>query len=232
VLAPRVTIAEAAAIGKCPQKTILDKLAGIGFEVNENESAPFIEHRNTDKPVGIDIYLAESYDVRDELSKGLDPLSNIMKKLSGIEVGKTLLVINSFEPVPLIRLLRDKGYSISLTHQPDETVYTYITKTTGSGSLADADVPEEGESDLFDTVLNRPDLKFTEIDVRALVMPQPMVTILDKVDSLQEGEALYVRHKKIPVYLLPELQERNFSYIYKNTGSEVIILIYPATLSN
>ena len=59
-----------------------------------------------------------------------------------------------------------------------------------------------------------------------------MVTILDELQHLQSGKALYVRHKKIPVYLLPELKERKFNYVFKQMESEVIILIYPAYASN
>src|SRR5690606_17884310 len=50
---------------------------------------------------------------------------------------------------------------------------------------------------------------FKEIDVRDLEMPLPMVTILDEVADLKENEALFVHHKKVPQYLLPELEERN-----------------------
>lgn len=52
--------------------------------------------------------------------------------------------------------------------------------------------------------------KIREIDVRDLEMPLPMVTILKELEEMGENEALYVHHKKVPQYLLPELAERNF----------------------
>jgi hypothetical protein len=58
-------------------------------------------------------------------------------------------------------------------------------------------------------------------------MPMPMMTILESMEKLQEGDALYVHHKRIPVFLLTELKERNFEYrIREINDSEVYLLIY------
>ena len=54
--------------------------------------------------------------------------------------------------------------------------------------------------------------KLETVDVRQLEMPLPMLTILDELDKLPTGQALYVDHKRIPVFLLPELEERKFEY--------------------
>jgi hypothetical protein len=40
-----------------------------------------------------------------------------------------------------------------------------------------------------------------------------MVTILNELEALPQGHALYVHHKKMPQYLLPELEERRFKTI-------------------
>jgi TusA-related sulfurtransferase len=50
----------------------------------------------------------------------------------------------------------------------------------------------------------------SELDVRDLEMPLPMITILDEMEELVEGQSLLVHHKKVPQYLLPELIERQF----------------------
>jgi uncharacterized protein (DUF2249 family) len=56
-----------------------------------------------------------------------------------------------------------------------------------------------------------------------------MLTILDALDNLPDGEALYVVHKRIPVFLLPELADRKFDYRIKDVADgEVYLLIFKA----
>jgi hypothetical protein len=65
------------------------------------------------------------------------------------------------------------------------------------------------------------------VDVRHLEMPQPMITILDNLDHLPNETALYVYHKRIPVFLLPELAQRGFEYRIKEIqDGEVHLLIF------
>jgi hypothetical protein len=60
-------------------------------------------------------------------------------------------------------------------------------------------------------------------------MPLPMVTILSELEKLPEHKALFVLHKKVPVYLLPELKDRGFSYLIQNTPDDKVnLLIYRA----
>ena len=69
--------------------------------------------------------------------------------------------------------------------------------------------------------------KLVNIDVRALEMPLPMLTILDELEKLPSGYCLYVYHKRIPVFLLPELKERKFEYrINEISDDEVHLLIF------
>ncbi len=228
LLAPRVSIAEAARIGNCPVNRILDSLAQIGFEVNRAELP--LEKAREELAVS-DFDLVTSHDARADLEKGLDPLGSILKKLADVAPGKTMLVINSFEPVPLIRLLSEKGYVFSVSNQQPDLVFTYITRTSQSRALGPLSPALSENLELFDSILQHSDLEFIEMDVSAMAMPQPMIAILDKLEQLQSHQALYVHHKKIPVYLLPELKERNFKYVYKQNGSQVNILIYPASVN-
>ena len=64
-----------------------------------------------------------------------------------------------------------------------------------------------------------------EIDVRNLEMPQPMHKILEALEVLPEGKALFVHHKKIPVFLLPELADRKFEYRLNEKGEGNIEMI-------
>jgi len=64
-----------------------------------------------------------------------------------------------------------------------------------------------------------------EVDVRDLEMPMPMQTILEKIEQLPEGYALFVHHKRIPQFLLPELKKRNFSYVAREIDPDYTQLI-------
>jgi uncharacterized protein (DUF2249 family) len=85
----------------------------------------------------------------------------------------------------------------------------------------------EAESDkpVFKEIEKRFAGKMKEIDVRHLEMPLPMVTILEEIEGLKEGDALYVHHKKLPQYLLPELEERNFKWASQDIDESNIKLI-------
>ena len=52
-----------------------------------------------------------------------------------------------------------------------------------------------------------------------------MVTILKELEELKENEALYVHHKKVPQYLLPELVERNFKTWIADVGENNVKLL-------
>jgi TusA-related sulfurtransferase len=63
--------------------------------------------------------------------------------------------------------------------------------------------------------------------VRALEMPLPMITILNEIKKMEDNQALYVQHKKVPHFLLPELKDSGFSYLIKEDGEgDVKLLIY------
>ena len=75
--------------------------------------------------------------------------------------------------------------------------------------------------------MNRFEGKVETIDVRALEMPLPMHTILEALETLPKEKALFVYHKRIPVYLLPELEDQQFGYRIKEiSDAEVHLLIY------
>jgi hypothetical protein len=54
-----------------------------------------------------------------------------------------------------------------------------------------------------------------------------MHSILNAMESLPKGKALYVFHKRIPVFLLPELAARDFAFRVREVGpDEVHLIIY------
>lgn len=151
----------------------------------------------------------QSMDVRDQLAGGSDPFKNIIDTLNTLPEGYVLEVVNSFEPKPLITILNKKGYESDVVTTSNE-IKTYFLKAGEEKQPTKQEVVNYVSA----KELEFEQLKFenhcTEIDVKHMEMPMPMVTILESLESLKENEALYVNHKKVPQMLLPELEERGF----------------------
>ena len=56
-------------------------------------------------------------DVREDIRQGREPFDRIMAAVSQLEPGDTLLLINSFEPLPLYRVMEQNGF----THWAERT---------------------------------------------------------------------------------------------------------------
>jgi uncharacterized protein (DUF2249 family) len=136
-----------------------------------------------------------------------------------------LRLINTFEPIPLFNIFKKKGYDFE-TERPEEgVVHTYMRKSE-DGPHTEIKTEETPERELtYEDLERKFDGKLVEIDVRDLEMPMPMVTILESIETLPEGHALFVHHKRLPQYLLPELKEREFDYKAKEVDADNMKLI-------
>ena len=166
------------------------------------------------------------FDVRPTLASGVDPFEAIMGKLKEMNDDQTLLVINTFEPIPLLNILKTKGYEYEVERPEDGSVYTYLKKIIDVDANSTGTKQEIAGDELnYDQVEARYKDKMHEIDVRDLEMPLPMVTILEEVEKIVSSNALYVHHKKLPQYLLPELSDRGYNYVHKEIDADNLKLI-------
>lgn len=150
-------------------------------------------------------------DVRSTIAAGSDPFNDIQEVLKTLPEDGILLIINSFEPIPLINHLKDKGF-ISKTERPEPgIVHCYLWKT-GTNEEVLPKAEENSMSDFKSVVTSFGD-KLVTIDVRHLEMPEPMVIILQEIEKLPSEHALFVHHKRIPQFLIPELQKRDFTIL-------------------
>jgi uncharacterized protein (DUF2249 family) len=226
VMAPRTTIAAASKIGGCSVDEFFQKLKPLGFEIDSNTGSaeekkkavsPFITQLTKEQIIELD--------VRPVIASGKDPLNIIMDTVKKIQPGQVLKIINTFEPTPLILLLEKKGFESYVDTIGEDLVETYFhKKTTGETEIATQAATASND---WETVLHGFGEKIQEIDVRHLEMPQPMLTILDALDHISSDTALYVYHKRIPVFLLPELLQRGLDYRIKEIkDGEVHLLIF------
>jgi uncharacterized protein (DUF2249 family) len=227
-LAPRVTVAEAAKIGGVPVCVLIDKLRGIGFETTDDcgceTVSPKDKYRLQENEIKMKKQNIIELDVRPSLEKGVDPFNEIMAKLKQMKEDETLKIINTFEPIPLLNLLKEKGY-VYETERPEKgLVYTYLEKAE-QPKKEQEEIKAEKPELIFEEIEKQFSGKMKEIDVRNLEMPLPMVTILEEVEKIPEGQALYVHHKRLPQYLLPELENRGFKWVSSDRDHDNVKLI-------
>lgn len=168
-------------------------------------------------------------DVRKNLEQGNDPFQVIMDGISKLPDGFTLKLITTFEPKPLLSILRQKGYVSHVLHEEGTSlVFTYFKKEIDATNFSRTDVnTNPSKKEQTEELLKSYDEKIKTVDVRDLEMPLPMVTILRELEHLPKDVLLYVNHKKIPEFLLPELQERGYKWMIEEIEEgNVKLLIY------
>ncbi len=224
MLAPRVSVAAAAQVGNANVNEMLAALEKIGFEVEYDLDSKQI-NVTEEKVNDMERTNVVDLDVRPILDGGTDPFNAIMETLKTIKPEETLRIINTFEPIPLLNILKSKGYEYESERPVDGIVHTYLHKVS-DGEIKEEEIAAIDAPDLtYENLENKFEGKLVEIDVRDLEMPMPMVTILEAIETLEEGNALYVHHKRLPQYLLPELKEREFDYRSQEVDEDNMKLI-------
>jgi uncharacterized protein (DUF2249 family)/predicted HTH domain antitoxin len=221
VLAPRVTVTDAAKIGNITVNEFLKRLSEIGFEViydNEEIKNPI------DQEVSFDPNKTKNIDVRATIKSGADPFSDIMSALKALKEDEVLKLINVFEPIPIINVLKEKGYKAWTTKIGAEEYHTFFKKEV-SDSHQEIVEKMPFSKGSFEEKLVSYGANVREIDVRLLEMPEPMVTILKEVELLPEDYILLVNHKKVPQFLLPELKTRNYTWMHQEVDDSLTKLL-------
>lgn len=229
VIASRTSIAMACTIGGCTIDNFFEKLSPLGFEIDlikKTESPKFMPVESTFNPESISPENIVETDVRPIIESGKDPLTLILSKIKELRQNQVLKIINSFEPTPLIHLLNKQGFGAKVDRIDEDVVHTFFYKISDTVTRKETAVSVTSANEWEQTLKLFAD-KLITIDVRNLPMPQPMHAILESLSTLPEGNALYVFHKRIPVFLLPELEQQQFNYRIKEINDgEVHLLIF------
>lgn len=227
VMAGRTSIKMASKIGGCTPQDFFDILQDFGFEIDPKIT---VEEEIEEKE-NLAIYLKTlnpkqiiSFDVREILAEGGDPLRSIQQKIKEMPNGFVLKIINTFEPIPLINILEKQNLKVFVNRISDKRVDTYFHKNSTNLELHVED--KVNDSLDWDEIYKLFESNLVKIDVRHLEMPLPMMTILETLETLPDKKALYVHHKKVPIFLLTELKERSFDYRIKEIKGNVDLLIF------
>lgn len=228
LMAGRTSISMASKIGGCKPEDFFRVLKPYGFEANI--SVP--DEPDVVATTALPKFLQEvkvsdiiPLDVREMLAGGTDPLKLIQKTVKELQEGQVLKIVNTFEPTPLIKLLEKQGFETHVDVLDKELIETYFFRTHNTDSIQ-AEERTDYHND-WENIIKKHENNLLEIDVRQLEMPMPMMTILEALEKLPDNSALYVHHKRIPVFLLTELKERGFDYRIKEVNdAEVYLLIF------
>ncbi|MFA5573668.1 MAG: DUF2249 domain-containing protein [Brumimicrobium sp.] len=232
LVAGRTSISMAAKMGKVTVEDFFNALEPLGFEIDREKTDEETEIENKPLPQ----FLASrstaqiiEFDVRQMIADGGDPLKQIQLKVRKLNAGEALLIITDFDPVPLVKLLGNQGFECHQEFVDADTIKTYFYNPQQKEGEQQA-IQVEGNissSDDFDTIVKSFEGKMQEIDVRHLEMPGPMMTILETLEDLPDDKALYVNHKKVPVFLLSELKDSGYDYRIKEVQEgETYLIIF------
>jgi len=223
-LAKRVDIKQAASIGGVHPNILLGELSKIGFIVQYPEIPLQNKEKFKTKYSQMSKLRTVILDVRPILDSGVDPFKEIMAKLKEMNDDEELLIINTFEPIPLLNILKDKGYQYETIRPKEGEVHTRLFKVNTNIDITPINISNKKER-TFEAAQEEFQGNMYEADVRDLEMPMPMVTILEEVEKIGEGQALFVHHNKLPQYLIPELENRGFSFVTNEIDDQNIKLI-------
>lgn len=229
LFARRISIEDACRIAQCELPAFLKSMEQIGFCIElQTEEQVRIDPKTTDLRHHQNV---RELDVRPYLDQDIDPLKEILKLVRSAKPEECIKIINSFKPVPLISLLQDQGFLHQVEVVAENLVITWFKKQTEgelSVDLPRNEDPASANKRRFDRLLEqfKPE-KIMHLDVRELEMPQPMLQIVEQLEVLTAGGLLYVHHKKLPVFLLPELSKRGLTFLFhQKSAQELDLLIY------
>jgi uncharacterized protein (DUF2249 family) len=205
VMAPRVTVAQAARIAGMEPETLLARLrAAAGTPAPAApEAAPPAEPAVAPAPEPRPAVLAAlrpvHVDVRPDLREGREPFARIMAAVRDLAGDEVLVLRAPFEPIPLYDVLGRRGFAHWTERHDAADWAVWFYRGAPGGETAEPAATAAGSH--CDALV---------IDVRGLEPPQPMLRVLERLDTLEAGQALVVLHERRPVFLYPLLDERGF----------------------
>jgi len=140
-------------------------------------------------------------DVRPVLKAGRDPLDRILAQVDRMAPEDILLIEAPFDPIPLRRLMADRGFDSHVTRVAEG--HWRVCFRRGEARR----LPELPDLPAFPMTWRDGVL---EMDLRGLEPPNPMIAILKVIESGEGGDDFTVRLMRDPIYLYPELVECNW----------------------
>jgi uncharacterized protein (DUF2249 family) len=138
-------------------------------------------------------------DVREDIRRGQEPFARIMATVKALGPDQALVLRAPFEPAPLLAALGKRGFAHwSEQGAPDDWTVWFYREPSAPAAVTGPPGAPAADDDM------------AVLDVRGLEPPEPMVQILERLDTLAPGQRLVVLHERRPMLLFPQLDERGF----------------------
>ncbi|MGN6554744.1 MAG: DUF2249 domain-containing protein [Verrucomicrobiota bacterium] len=147
-------------------------------------------------------------DVREDIRAGREPFSKIMAAVAALKPGTDLLLLAPFEPEPLFHVLARQGFTHAAQKIADGDWQVRFSRSSVTSTAEAAP-----ESNIAKASPNSP-AQATEVialDARGLEPPQPLVTILEAIETLRDGAELRAHTDRRPMHLYAQLETRGFT---------------------
>ena len=214
IMAPRVTVGQAARIAQVDVGAMLTVLARATGQAPAPSccapaAAPGVPPAPAERPPFLDQFAGDrlvTVDVREDISRGQEPFAKIMAAVKGLGPGQAILLRNVFEPVPLYQVLAKRGLEhwTECRGPEDWWIWFYpppeardVAPASPRGEVAEAPGGTGG---------------MVVVDARGLEPPQPMQRILEALAGLPAGASLLAKTDRRPMLLYPKLDERGYQY--------------------
>lgn len=146
-------------------------------------------------------------DVREEIRNGREPFSKIMSAVWKLRPEQRLLLIAPFEPVPLFAVLKKQGFAHEARKIENGDWEVLFTRNGKSPEKIETLPQEQGS---LENALAK-EMQFVGVDARGLEPPQPMIKILEALESLPEGSGIRAHTDRRPMHLFAQLKARGFT---------------------
>ena len=203
-----VTLGDVAKVTGMPLEKVLATANNVPFTRDATTQAPALPPEQPSWIDTIDVTRAAHLDVRPLLKRGEEPLGDIMRLAGPMKVGQAFILEAPFDPAPVRRILAGKGFiSHPVCLSADHWQITFLR----NGDATPPAVRDESDAPA-DSVRTWQEDGVMHIDVRGLEPPQPMLAVLELIESADAGDTIIVHHEREPLFLYPELEERNWSH--------------------
>jgi uncharacterized protein (DUF2249 family) len=153
-------------------------------------------------------------DVREDLRQGREPFSRIMAARKSLPPGAVLRLRATIEPVPLYGVMERQGLTHWTEQLGPEDWRIWFHPPAGQAARGSCG-----------TTMPRSAPEPVVLDVRDLEPPEPMVRTLQALEDLPRDGTLIQLNVRVPRFLLPQLEERGFSYEVHEESPERVRLV-------
>lgn len=211
-----VTVEQAAKIAGIDSDALVQRLnAAAGIDTDGKPHIVHIDEAPTADvaPDWLDSApTALELDVRAFQERGEEPFGAIMGAARETPTGSMFLLRNTFEPVPLYDVLAMRGFEhwTQMDAADDWRIWFFNSGTPRKAAPTPKPAPVAPPEQAAEA-WSRPDAIVT-IDVSELVPPEPMIKILETLESLPAGASLLVHHLRRPMHLYPQLDAMGYRH--------------------